>query len=98
LIKGDNKKWARMIFNPYEEYLLKKNFDGFYLTGILPEINTESSLLVTPNHFSWWDGFFIDFVSRKLLKKNFYVIMLDEQLKRYNFSVSWVRFLSIQKI
>jgi 1-acyl-sn-glycerol-3-phosphate acyltransferase len=85
MITAETKKWARLIFNPYEEKLLRKNFSAFYLAGIIPELTPGNALLITPNHFSWWDGFFIDFAARKLFKKNFHILMLEEQLKKYSF-------------
>jgi 1-acyl-sn-glycerol-3-phosphate acyltransferase len=85
MLQPQPSKLARMIFNPYEEYLLKKNFSHFYLFGNIPSPDKEKSLLVTPNHFSWWDGFFIDYAVRKLFNRNFYILMLEEQLRKYKF-------------
>lgn len=85
MITAETKKWARLIFDPYVEMLLRKNFSAFYLVGNIPELTPGNALLITPNHFSWWDGFFIDFAARKLFKKNFHVMMLEEQLKKYSF-------------
>lgn len=85
MIKADNKKWARLIFNPYEDLLLKKNFSHFFLTDDIPYLNPDKGLIITPNHISWWDGFFIDYVARKFLKRKFYILMLEEQLKKYPF-------------
>jgi len=85
MIKADNKKWARLIFNPYEDLLLKKNFSRFFLTDEIPYINPDKGLIITPNHISWWDGFFIDYVSRKFISRKFYILMLEEQLKKYPF-------------
>lgn len=33
------------------------------------------------NHFSWWDGFIAYHINRKILKKRFHVMMLEEQLR-----------------
>lgn len=85
MIKADNKKWARLIFNPYENLLLKKNFSHFFITNDIPYLNPEKGLIITPNHISWWDGFFIDYVSRKFIKRKFYILMLENQLKKYPF-------------
>jgi 1-acyl-sn-glycerol-3-phosphate acyltransferase len=85
MIKAESRKWARVIFNPYEERLLKKNFTNFYITGSMPEIDPSRSLIITPNHISWWDGFFIDYVSRKFVEKKFHILMLEEQLRRFSF-------------
>lgn len=86
MIKPVENKFARMIFNYYEERLLKKNFEAFFLHNSDFIINPNKALLLLPNHFSWWDGFLIDFLTRKLeIKKNFHIVMLEEQLKKYWF-------------
>jgi len=85
MIKPDKKKWARVIFNPYEELLLRRNFNNFYTDYDFPQTDPQKGLLITPNHISWWDGFFIDYAVRSFLKRNFYIIMLEEQLRKYRF-------------
>lgn len=85
MIKADHKRYARMIFDFYINRLMKKNFSHFFLDGEIPKIDSSLPLVVTPNHISWWDGFFIDFINRKYFKRKFHVLMLEEQLKRYSF-------------
>lgn len=85
MIKANHKKWARIMFNPYITHLLRSNFRNFYVLNDLPEINKSAGLIVTPNHFSWWDGFIIDFISRRFIKRKFHVMMLEEQLRKYWF-------------
>ena len=85
MIKADHKRWAELIFNPYLKRLLKKSFFDFRVINELPEIDKTKSLLITPNHFSWWDGFFIYWLNKKILNRKLYVMMLEEQLSRYWF-------------
>lgn len=85
MIKADHKKWARWLYNFYVPRLLKSNFQNFYLTNKFPEIPENQSLIITPNHFSWWDGFFIDYTFQFFSKRKIYLLMLEEQLKRYWF-------------
>ena len=85
MIKAEHKNWARLVFNPYIKRLLKKNFNNFYLTNEAPKIEKNKSILITPNHISWWDGFFIDFAVRNIFHKNIFLMMLEEQLKRFWF-------------
>ncbi|HOP50542.1 MAG TPA: lysophospholipid acyltransferase family protein [Ignavibacteriales bacterium] len=40
----------------------------------------EKPILILGNHFSWWDGFWMEYINIKLLKKNFYFMMLEEEL------------------
>lgn len=85
MIEAENKRWARLIFNPYIDYLLKKNFGHFYLLNEFPRIDKLAGLIIAPNHFSWWDGFISDYLSRNLIKRKIHVMMLEDQLKRYWF-------------
>lgn len=85
MIKADHKKWARWLYDFYVPRLLKSNFQNFYLTNEFPDIPDNQSLIITPNHFSWWDGFFIDYTLRFFSKRKIYLLMLEEQLKRYWF-------------
>jgi hypothetical protein len=85
MIKAEHKKWARQLFDLYIRRLLKKNFSSFYLLNEFPAVPLNSGLIITPNHFSWWDGFFIDFVCKKYLGRKIYLLMLEEQLQKYCF-------------
>jgi 1-acyl-sn-glycerol-3-phosphate acyltransferase len=74
---------AQRIFHGYIFRELKKNFQAFYMLNEFPAIPEDRRLLITPNHFSWWDGFFIDYLCTRLLKRQIYLMMLEEQLQRY---------------
>jgi 1-acyl-sn-glycerol-3-phosphate acyltransferase len=85
MIRAEHRRWARIIFNPYITRLLRKNFSHFYLVNEPSRVRESNGLLLTPNHFSWWDGFFIDYVMRFYTNKKIHILMLEEQLKRYWF-------------
>jgi 1-acyl-sn-glycerol-3-phosphate acyltransferase len=85
MIQADHKKWAAFVFDIYLKRLLNRSFYDFRIINDLPQIDRTKSLIVTPNHFSWWDGFFIYWLNKKILNKKLYVMMLEEQLKRYWF-------------
>lgn len=85
MIKAGHNPAARYIFDKYIDRLLKKSFSGFYIVNNPPEISKTVPLIITPNHFSWWDGFFIDFVNRKIFKRKLHIMMLEDQLKKYWF-------------
>jgi 1-acyl-sn-glycerol-3-phosphate acyltransferase len=85
MIKADHKKWARWLYDFYVPRILKSNFQHFYLTNEFPQISDEEGLIITPNHFSWWDGFFSDFTLSRFSNRKIYILMLEEQLKRYWF-------------
>lgn len=85
MIKAKHNKAAKFLFDFYLKRLLKSSFNEFYLTESFPEIDKTKGLLITPNHFSWWDGFFIYWVLNKLLKRKIFIMMLEDQLKKYWF-------------
>lgn len=85
LIKAEHKKWARFLYDFYIFRLLKKNFSGIYLLNDKPNIDDSRSLVITPNHFSWWDGFFVDYIMKKFTDKKIHLLMLEKQLNKYWF-------------
>ena len=85
MIQASHKKWARRIFNPYCDSLLKRNFSQFLRVNTFPRLSPDLPLIITPNHISWWDGFFIDYLTRKFLNRKGYIMMLEEQLSKYWF-------------
>jgi hypothetical protein len=85
MIKAKHNKLAKFLFDFYLQRLLKSSFDNFYINESFPEVDKSKGLLVTPNHFSWWDGFFIYWVLNKKLNRKIYIMMLEDQLKKYWF-------------
>ncbi|MDY6969517.1 MAG: lysophospholipid acyltransferase family protein [Spirochaetota bacterium] len=83
MIKANHNKYARAIISIYLNRILKKDFSHFFIVNEVTDINPDKALLVTPNHISWWDGFFIDYINRLYFKRYFYIMMLEEQLKQY---------------
>jgi hypothetical protein len=53
--------------------------------GKLPENEATLPLLLLPNHSTWWDGFCIYLLNKKLFGRKAYLMMLEEQLSRYKF-------------
>lgn len=58
--------FQKIIFRNVEFKLLNEVPDG--------------PVLLLQNHFSWWDGYWSWFISEKILKRRFHVMMLEEQL------------------
>lgn len=85
MIKAEHKRWARILFNPYINRLLRKSFSNLYLVNEIPRVPEGSGLLITPNHISWWDGFFIDYLLRQTINRKLYLMMLESSLRRYWF-------------
>ncbi|MBN1696222.1 MAG: lysophospholipid acyltransferase family protein [Spirochaetales bacterium] len=85
MIKAHHRLWAQLFFNRYLDRLIKKNFEGFYLVNELPSLPLEKSLLFTPNHISWWDGFFAYSLLRILTGRAVFLMMLERELRRYRY-------------
>lgn len=86
MVAADRKPWFDRLFTMYLERLMRKHFSHFYLVGEFPKVEDCVSVTFTPNHFSWWDGFFIQKIQREFLPdKHFHILMLSNQLKVYKF-------------
>jgi 1-acyl-sn-glycerol-3-phosphate acyltransferase len=77
--------WADLIFMPYILRQFRKSFHGLYFLGPLPDPDPDLPLLITPNHSTWWDGFFFYILNKRLFKRKGYLMMLEEQLSKYSF-------------
>lgn len=62
-----------------------KDFSAVYLLTPIPAVNTESPIILTPNHSSWYDGFIPYWINHRFLKRKFFIVMLEDQLLKYSF-------------
>lgn len=86
MIKARNSSVAEIIFKPYIQWIFKRHFREFF--SLLSDLgNVESKgIIITPNHFSWWDGFFAYlFIKKHFPNRQIKMMMLEEQLKRFWF-------------
>jgi hypothetical protein len=85
MIETRHQRWAHFIFRFYLHRLFRRNFHSIHILGKIPEHHPNQSVLLLPNHSSWWDGFFIYLVNEKFFKRPLYLMMLENQLKKYPF-------------
>ncbi|MFC4198984.1 1-acyl-sn-glycerol-3-phosphate acyltransferase [Pedobacter jamesrossensis] len=71
------------FFSWYIQFIIKKDFAAFNFDKA--EINQNSSVLILANHFSWWDGFFIFYINKKIFKKQFHVLVNAENYNKVIF-------------
>lgn len=45
------------------------------------------AVLLFQNHFSWWDGYWSDLLSKNIFKRKFHVMMLEDQLRKRLFLI-----------
>jgi hypothetical protein len=77
--------WVDWIFLPYILQQFRKTFHGLYYLGTQPELDPSLPLLITPNHGTWWDGFFFYILNKRVWNRKGYLMMLEEQLAKYRF-------------
>lgn len=85
MIKANHNIAAQVMFYAYIKRLMKKHFSNFFLVNKAPEISRSNSLVITPNHISWWDGFFIGLLEKKYYNRKVHIMMLEEELRKYWF-------------
>jgi len=83
MIYAHHRKLHTAFFRFYSKYLMRKNFRD--ITFVDDPGPTDESLLILGNHFSWYDGFFMNYYNNEILKKKFHVMMLEEQLQKRMF-------------
>ena len=85
MIKAKHTYWADKVFQPYVMWLFKKHFHAVHLLGQIPDPPVDLPLLIVPNHSTWWDGFFLYLLNKRLFGRPAYLMMLEEQLVKYRF-------------
>jgi len=83
MIKAGHHWFLYPFFEWYGQIRIKQHFKNVRIAGDL--YDSDLPTLILPNHFSWWDGFFISYLNRKIFRKKFYVMMLEEQLNAHPF-------------
>lgn len=81
MIKANRTYFGVRFFDLYTKIQLKRYFRKVSINGDF-EDNGRPVLLIA-NHFSWWDGFIQLWLNKKVFKRKFHVIMLEEQLRKF---------------
>jgi 1-acyl-sn-glycerol-3-phosphate acyltransferase len=85
VLEASHKIWAEFLFERYLKHLFNRHFTTFNLFGIVPQVPKDVPILILPNHNSWWDGFFVHNLNKRFFQRRLYVMMLEEQLRKYPF-------------
>jgi 1-acyl-sn-glycerol-3-phosphate acyltransferase len=83
MIKAKHHWFLYPFFEWYMWNRMKLHFSKIRIDGNFEDRGLP--LLVIPNHFSWWDGFIISSLNRKVFHRKYHVMMLEKQLKKYLF-------------
>jgi len=73
----------RYLFGNILKKRIESKFNNISLVDF-PE-TSESSILLLLNHFSWWDGFLGGYLNHCYFKKNFYLMMQEDQIKKHHY-------------
>jgi hypothetical protein len=60
----------------YFSYIFKKDFSNFNYNELT--VKDDEALLLLANRFSWWDGFMLFHLNKKLFKKQFHVLVTTD--------------------
>lgn len=83
MIRARYKKRYVNFISWYLQIRIRIHFKSVHIRGELEVL--DAPLLVIANHFSFWDGFLVQYLNRKKIHKKFYFMMLEEQLKKRMF-------------
>jgi 1-acyl-sn-glycerol-3-phosphate acyltransferase len=83
MIYPRKNKLVRWFFNAYILHIVTRNFKQVNYNT--PAIDGSKSVLLLANHFSWWDGFLLYYLNRKLFKKQFHIMVIEETMKQVFF-------------
>lgn len=87
MIPAKKNKLIGNIFAVYHRKLMKQHFYAVHLSGVqnLESLDNSKPVVMFANHSNWWDGFIAYFLTNRLMKKDDYLMMDIEQLKKYSF-------------
>ncbi|WP_316830970.1 lysophospholipid acyltransferase family protein [Pedobacter aquatilis] len=71
------------FFSWYIQFIINKDFAVFNFDKI--ELKKDSSVLILANHFSWWDGFLIFYINKRVFKKQFHVLVNADNYNKVGF-------------
>lgn len=94
ILKAKHNFLLDPFFRYYVVWKMKKEFNPVKFTGEI--IDRDLPVLLIANHVSWWDGIWAYYVNKKLFRKKFYFMMLEEQL-RENWFFKYTGGFSIRK-
>lgn len=81
MIKAKHHIVVYPMFQWLTRFLLKRKFSSVQIHGDFND--NRFPVLVISNHVSWWDGFWVIYLNLQVLKRKFYFMMLEEQLKKH---------------
>ena len=84
MIEAKHNKLYIWFFRKYFGLVRKIQFRKLTIISDI-SIPEHQSVLLFQNHFSWWDGYWSDLLSKQIFKRKFHVMMLENQLRKRMF-------------
>jgi hypothetical protein len=87
-MKGDHSPVFRSLLDFYLELKIKRGFQQvfFECDQAQAKLNPMLPLLFVSNHVSWWDGFFISELQKRMIpSSSHFTLMLENELKKFPF-------------
>jgi hypothetical protein len=83
MIKNKSNWLIYSFFSWYISRRVAKHFHQLVYDPI--KTDSEKSVLLIANHYSWWDGFLFFHLNKLLFKKKFHVMILEETIRKNSF-------------
>ncbi|QGG46482.1 lysophospholipid acyltransferase family protein [Heliorestis convoluta] len=85
MIEASKSLWFKKLFYYYNAYyLLRRHFHALYLRGQVDPLPAKPALYIM-NHSSWWDGLLVFHVVETCSQGDHYLMMDEEQMKKFRF-------------
>ncbi|MEM6261333.1 MAG: lysophospholipid acyltransferase family protein [Bacteroidota bacterium] len=84
MITANPTPTGTFFWQQFTQWAIRFRFHEIQVIGHA-EVALDRSVLMVGNHISWWDGFWALEVNRRLWRKQFHVMMLEEQLVQRTF-------------
>lgn len=71
------------FYSWYISYILKKDFSNFSYNDL--SIKEDQAILLLANRFSWWDGFMLFQLNKRVFKKQFHALVTTDDYEKLNY-------------
>lgn len=78
MTKPTHSSFYQWFFNHYFNFIIRRHFREIRVFSNVESDNR--SILLVPNHFSWWDGLISQYISTKTFSKKFHLLLQESEL------------------
>ena len=94
MIRAKHHFFLYPFFRWYSKLSIRRNFHEVRMTGGFQDRNLP--LLLIANHFSWWDGIFVNFLNMKCFFKRYHFMVHENHISNFWF-FKYLGAFSVQK-